>query len=69
MIAIGKLEKVIFKDDANNYFVYQFAKGGKKEVCVYKGDNPPPARKTVQVQLHGQYVKHPKHGKQFAISA
>jgi len=65
MIVFGRLTKLIYEN--KDYFVYQFRKtGGEHIVATYKGENPPKARKTVDLQISADYKK-TKYGKTYSI--
>jgi len=65
-IVFGRLTHELFSD--NKYHVYSLRIfGGDRSIAVYTGDNPPKVRKTVEYQLHGDWIKHPKYGKQIVI--
>lgn len=67
-IQFAKLVQKTFSHENGTFHLYRMrCTGGEWASAVYIGEDPPPARKTVEYQLTGEWVNHPKHGRQFNI--
>jgi len=72
MIIFGKLVKKLFESADRDFAVYQLrVHGGDFYNAVFNAAKPhveaPPARKTVELKLNGNWKTHPKYGKQFVF--
>ena len=68
-IQFGKLIDKRFTSDNGEFHVYRLrCHGGEHCMAVYRGESAPPARKTVELELSGEWVKHPEYGRQFEFS-
>lgn len=66
-IIIGKLVKRTFSSENGEFHLYRAKAGGETFTAVYTGQEAPPARKTVEVVLYGDWKTHPRYGRQFQI--
>lgn len=67
-IQSGKLLKKFFSSDDNAFHAFSLkCHGGQYTTAVYIGTNPPKPLKSVNYLLKGEWITHPKHGKQFKI--
>jgi len=68
-LQIGKLIRKTFESPDGLFHLYTlYCPGGHFETAVYRGDDAPPPRKTVEYQLSGEWITHPRYGKEFEIS-
>lgn len=66
MIIFGKVVGSIF--NSGDYHVLKFrAAGGAHHVATYRGENPPPVRRSVQIEVRGHWDEHKRFGKQLCI--
>ena len=64
----AKLTKKIFQSESGFYHCYAMTvAGGNKTHAVFRGNDSPKSLKTVEYILTGEWVVHPKYGKQFEI--
>lgn len=72
MILFGRLVLCMFKSEKEDFAVYRMVVyGGDVAIAVFKGRDgmAPPARKTVRLQLSGDWASHPKYGRQFVFTS
>ena len=68
-ILFGKLVEKKATSADGNFHLYRLRRhGGDFFNAVYVGQDAPKALKSVELQLNGKWVKHPKFGNQFQIS-
>ncbi len=69
-LQIGKLIRKTFATDDGEFHLYTlYCPGGKFATATYRGTDAPPPRKTVEYQLSGEWITHPRFGRQFQIHA
>jgi len=67
-LQIGKLIRKTYETDNGEFHLYVlYCPGGKFETATYRGTDAPPPRKTVEYQLSGEWITHPRFGRQFEI--
>lgn len=67
-VQFAKLTKETFTSDNGEFHIYAMrCHGGEMAKAVYVGEDAPKPLKTAEYQLTGDWVNHPRFGRQFEI--
>lgn len=65
-VIIGKIERIIFSSDDYHVFSVKTA-NNEFSICIAREKSAPKKLKTVEYSFFGDWFKHKKFGKQFAV--